>query len=493
MATERIPLCQPIESRDGTLGKDSYTSNGYFETQGGKKEFVKRPGLATVKQVVSVTPPAYLDSQGLFEFNGKLYAVINNVLYSIDPNAGYYVTNLGNLSSTTNRSYAAKTFLDANLFIQNTVNGYLINQAGSFVSMTGLPSGPYVPGVVFLDNYIFIATANNNRIYNCAVGDPTTWNSLSYLSFYQNTDDLMGICRHLNYLVAFGFNSIQFYYDNANTPPASPLATAPSYTIEIGCANGDSIASSTNTVFWVGNNKTYGKSVYLMDGVSPVRISNHSIDKILERDGIDVVSAYCYAISGHMLYILTLHTSNLTLVYDIVEKQWYNWTQYAMQSNDLPNPGTYQEGYFRPTFYAEADNTPYLLDDDTATIYSLDVNTYQDAGQSIYYRSVSNILDSGTTKRKFYNRLEIVGDKITNGTMTISHSGNDYQSYSTGRTVDLSISRPQINVLGANRRRSWQFVSTSNVPLRLDCAEVDFRVGEMDQEQSVGGGTQYRS
>jgi hypothetical protein len=29
---------------------------------------------------------------------------------------------------------------------------------------------------------------------------------------------------------------------------------------------------------------------------------------------------------------------------------------------------------------------------------------------------------------------------------------------------------------------------TSDVPLRLDVAEVDFRIGEMDQEQNQGGG-----
>jgi hypothetical protein len=76
--------------------------------------------------------------------------------------------------------------------------------------------------------------------------------------------------------------------------------------------------------------------------------------------------------------------------------------------------------------------------------------------------------------------------------MQISHTGNDYASYSTPRSVDLNAPRSQVYLSGADRRRAWQFLCTSNVPLRLDAAEIDFRIGEMDQEQAVGSGTQYR-
>ena len=49
MAVERIPLTQPIESRDGTFDKDSYSSNCVFETRDQKREFIKRPGLVVAK------------------------------------------------------------------------------------------------------------------------------------------------------------------------------------------------------------------------------------------------------------------------------------------------------------------------------------------------------------------------------------------------------------------------------------------------------------
>ena len=631
MATERIALTQPIDSRTGSFSSDAYSSNCYFDSSSGKREYIKRPGLVAAVQVTPVTPPATLQSQGLTPYNGNLIAVINNTAYKINPTT-YAVTTLGTLSVSTSQSYFVRTFLDAYLFMQNKVNGYLLNKAGTqgpitndkianisidnpglnysegitlsfsasgvaatatvtngnitavsitsagsgltvaptitinvastvtptgtglvgdyiisvssgtgiyvgmqasgtgvannalvtnvngttitlslpntdavsgtitFVdlgsngvltpSLNSFPAGPYVSGAVFLDNYIFIGTTDN-RIYNSNLGDPTTWEALSYLSFEQTADTLVGIVKHLNYLVAFGNNSTQFFYD-AGTYPGSPLALAASYTSEIGCASGDSIVATSNTVLWIGKTKTYGKCVYVMDGVSATKVSTSNVDRHIEADDLSYVTAYCYKVSGHTLYILTLHNTQKTLVYDLDEKQWYTWTQYAMASNTQPNPGTYYESYFRGTYYAEMDNIPYVLDDDNAKLYYFSTNIYQDDGQPIYCRSVTDIRDNGSTKRKFYGRCEIVGDKVQGGVMQISHTGNDYASYSTPRSVDLNAPRSQVYLSGADRRRAWQFLCTSNVPLRLDAAEIDFRIGEMDQEQAVGGGTQYR-
>jgi len=488
MATERIPLTQPIESRTGSFAKDSYSSNCFFETRDQKRELIKRPGLVAAKQIVSVTPPAYTPSQGLTPFNNKLVAVINNTIYQVNPSSSYAVTTLGTTSSSTSQSYFVKTFLDTYLFFHNKVTGYLYDQSGTSITMTTLPTAPYVSGVVYLDNYLFIGTSNN-RIYNSNVGDPTTWDALSYLSFEQTTDNLVGIAKHLNYLVAFGAVSIQFYYDAGNAT-GSPLAVAPSYTAEVGCASGDSIVATSNTVLWIGATKTNSRSVYLMDGVSPIRVSTSFVDRHLEADNLGQVTAYCYTIDGHTLYILTLHNTQKTLVFDLNEKMWYTWTQFSIQSSDQPYPGTYQESYFRPVFFASLNGTAYTIDDDTATLYYFDVGTYRDNNQPIYCRTVTDIMDNGTTKRKFYGRLEIIGDKVP-GTLQIRHSGDDYNTWSSFRSVDLNASRSQVYLSGSDRRRAWEFLSTSNCALRLDGAEIDFRIGEMDQEQAVGGG-RYR-
>ena len=631
MATERIPLTQPIESRNGTFLKDSYSSNCVFESRDQKREYLKRPGLVLAKQIVATVPPATTPSQGLVNYADTLISVINNTVYKTISTSPYVTTSLGSTSSTTNKNYFVRTFLDAFLFFHNTVNGYLLNQAGTLTAITNdkvanisidneginyssgifltfssgalaatvtvsslgsitdvtitnagsgyvtaptctinkppnvtptgtgtqfffditvtsaagiytgmhvtgtgvapnavvtningtvitvdlahtiavtgtitfsdtgsngvltpslsaFPAGPFVSGVVFLNNYIYIATTSN-RIYNSTVGNPTIWDPIDYIVFEQTTDTLVGITKHLNYLVAFGETSTQLYYDNANTI-GSPLSLAQSYTTEIGCANGDSIVSADNTVLWIGTSKTHGRCVFLMDGVSPVKVSTVNIDKHLEADSLSKVTAFCYKFGGHTLYILTLHNTNQTIVYDLNEKLWYQWTQYAIASSDQPNPGVLVESSFRPSFFAEVNSVPFALDDDVANLYYFDIDTYQDNSLAIYCRTVTDVMDNGVTKRKFYGRLEIIGDKVA-GTMQVRHSGDDYNTWSTYRDINLNASRSQVYLSGSDRRRAWEFLCTSNVPLRLDSAEVDFRIGEMDQEQQVGGG-RYR-
>jgi len=446
-------------------------------------------GLSTTP-TITVNVPATVTTTGT--------GAINTTTIVVPSTTGIYIGMVVSGVGVPTLSKVLEVVNTTDIVIDLPLTAALSTTAVSFVDfgsganlvavMSGLPTAPYVSGCVFLDNYVFLGTSNN-RIYNSALGDPTNWNPLNFLSFEQTTDILVGIVKHLNYLVAFGSNSTQFFYDAA-TALGSPLGVAQSYTSEIGCASGDSIVATDNTVLWMGLSKTHGRSMYMMDGVSPIKISTNNIDKFLEADNLSKVTAFCYKFSGHTLYIMTLHNTNQTLVYDIMAKQWYQWTQYAIASSDQPNPGTYVESYFRPSFFADVTGIPYMLDDDTAKLYYPSTTVYQDDGQPIYCRTVTDIMDNGTTKRKFYGRLEIIGDKVA-GIMQVRHSGDDYNSWSSYRSVNLNAPRAQIYLSGQDRRRSWEFLCTSNVPLRLDGAEIDFRIGEMDQEQSVGGG-RYR-
>ena len=292
MAIERIPLAQPIESRDGTLLKDSYTSNAVFETRRGKREFVKRPGLINIIQVVATTPPAYVTCNGLTSWNGFLISVIGNTVYKTGYTGFIWATStLGTMTAGT-RAYFSASLLDKYLVVHNGFGINIVTLSSGVLSVpTTPPPGNWVPGIAYLNNAFYVAVGYNNSIYdnriynsNPTTGDPNTWNASSYVTFYQTGDTIVGICKHLNYIVVFGNFSTQFFYDNgANQPyPASPLAVAESYTNEIGCADGNSVVATNNTVLWVGTSKAYGKSVYMMDGVSPIKISTNYVDKFLE-------------------------------------------------------------------------------------------------------------------------------------------------------------------------------------------------------------------
>lgn len=556
MPIERIPLTQPINTRNGFLNTDSKCVNGYFESSEGMRMFVKRPGLIAAPDIPSL--PAG-KGQGIYTFQNNVYAVVNNVLYKMAV-PSFATTVVGSLSGPIATCYFVQTLDEQYLFLHNGTNGYLLNgttgvfsqitndkvavttiitggsgytaptvvfdpppsgtTATGTVQMTSgiitgititdggsgyvtapnvtindptgmgaaatcllnfFPTSGLVPGAIFLDSYVIVGTPQG-RLYSSNVGDPTTWNALDYISAEAQPDLSIGIARHLNYVLNFGQWSTEFFYDAGN-PIASPLNSAPSYQLEIGCLDGNTIVAFDQTVMWVGTSKTGSNSVYLLDGVSPVKVSSTYIDRILNRSPTDLF-AYAMKYNGHTFYVLTSHLFNVTIVYDVNEKVWVQWTMWATD-----DAGNYGEQYFRPLYYTYIGITHVLLDDDNGKIYGMSENFYTDSGAPIYYRSVTNLIDNGTTKRKFYNRVEIVGDKVA-ATMNIRHTDNDYQSWSPYRAVNLNQSRPQIYQTGAARRRAWEFLCTDNVPLRLDCAEIDFNIGELEQDGV--GPTQYR-
>lgn len=71
----RLPLCYPIESRDGTLNADSKMKNMVVENVEGELVAVKRPGVTNRAEL----PPGL--AQGLFSLNGMAYAIVDDKLY----------------------------------------------------------------------------------------------------------------------------------------------------------------------------------------------------------------------------------------------------------------------------------------------------------------------------------------------------------------------------------------------------------------------------
>jgi len=353
--------------------------------------------------------------------------------------------------------------------------------AGAYVTaeLNGFPTGQLVAGAPYLDTYTVIGSPNG-EIYTSNPNDPTVWNALNYITAESDPDNQVGLCKHLNYILSFGQYSVEFFYDAGNYP-GSPLSVASSYKIELGCANGNSIVSIENVVFFVGTSQDLGPSVYAISGTSPSKISTPFIDRIIQNSTLTDVKAYPLRINGHTFYILTLADLNVTIVYDANEKVWTQWTMWAKGGVDSGVLNVYAEQYFRPSFYAGNGSIYYVLDDDNGKLYTVSDHVYNDAGAPIYYRSVTDLLDSGTTKRKFYQRVEIVGDKQP-AIMNIRHTDDDYKSWSPYRTVNLAAQRPQIYQTGQARRRAWEFLCTDNTPLRLLAAEVDFSIGELEQD-----------
>ena len=346
--------------------------------------------------------------------------------------------------------------------------------ATGLVNLSGFPSSAsgIAAGAAYLDGYTIVAT-KAGQIYNSDPNDPRLWNPLNFTTAEADPDLIVGIVKHLNYICVFGEWSSEFFYDAANAA-GSPLARQDSYKNEIGCANGNSIFQFEQMVMFVGRSKTHGKSVFMLEGLAPKKLSTRYIEKYLNADATSDIQSYVFKIEGHTFYVMNLPTLDKTFVYDIEEAMWYEWTSYYSSA----------EHAFVIHTATDFNQTTYGLHRTDGNLYSMATTNLSDAGTAIYWRTITSNLDSGTMHRKFYKSGEVVGDKV-NATMTVSHSENDYVTWSTGRTIDLSKSRSIIYQLGWARRRAFQFLVTDNVAVRLQSFELNIEGGEQDSDPQL--------
>lgn len=76
----RLPLAQPIGTRDGTLDKDSKIVNGFVESKGDQSAVFKRPGLTLIGTMGTGT------AQGLVCWQSSPRAIIGDVLETVGEN-----------------------------------------------------------------------------------------------------------------------------------------------------------------------------------------------------------------------------------------------------------------------------------------------------------------------------------------------------------------------------------------------------------------------
>lgn len=205
--------------------------------------------------------------------------------------------------------------------------GYTFN--ASLGTLTKITDADYpavtVYGLVYLDTTFYVMDPQG-RIWGSALNDPTTWTALNEIALQNEPNGGVGIAKVGTYLLALGQWSCEFFYDNANAGPGSPLSANTTLAFQIGCAAGRSIVEMQGSVIWIGQTVTEGAKVYIMQGYTPVIISTPYIDRILQADPLTLVESFATSHFGHSLYVLTLGTTGVTLVYDFLSQFWYTWT-----------------------------------------------------------------------------------------------------------------------------------------------------------------------
>jgi hypothetical protein len=355
-----------------------------------------------------------------------------------------------------------------------TITGAASAAAGANAYLNAFPANP-VPGLVYLDGYVFVMDSQGT-IWQSENENPTIWNPLNYTSAVSEADKGKALARHLNYVIAFKEWTADFFYDAGNAT-GSVLSINQSAHLEIGCADGNSIQNPEQSLIWMGTVVEGGRAIYMLNGLSPERVSTKAVETFLNATNLSGTYSWLYKIAGHTLYGLVLTDQNITLIYDISEKEWHIWTT----SKDFIGGG---ENYFECSFVTQFpfnSGNFYVLDAVNGLVFTLSPNNYVDPFGPIRMRVVTDRMDFNTYAFKTGYGLTIFGDNIKD-VMQVRHTEDDYDNWSQYRNIDLNLQKPCLYQLGRFRRRAYEFLYTGYQPLRLE--KVEFNInGRLDSTQ----------
>jgi hypothetical protein len=413
--TPRIPWAQTISTRDSTMAADAIMYNYYASKNSDGRVFSERRfGL---QPAFSNTAGA---GRGLFAFGTHVLAVIGTTFYSDG-------VSKGTVDGTSQYQFTLTGQGGTAVFLKNNAKAYTWDGT----TLTQVTDANYpattVPGVAWLDGYVFVETPGG-VVVNSNLNTPATWNALNTINGSLSPDPGAAIARLYNYVAAFGQFSATFFYDAGNTPPGSPLLPNISAVVNVGCAVGTSMVSTENTIFWVGQTHQKGRKVYMMNGLSPQPISDEFIEKILNADSLANVYAYYIEINGGIFYVLTLTSSNCTLVYNGAAGMWSRWSSTALGTSQVAVGASVSDGVVTVTLPNHGFNNPTIVkitSSNSAPMYIgtfvitvIDVNTFTYVANNA---AVSGGINSNTIDTFTINTDSLFGGSNSGiGTLTVT-------------------------------------------------------------------------
>ncbi len=469
--TIQLPLIGSLNNRAAAATKDQIFYNGVFDTY--KNPIDGKPmGVAFQKRGAFIANTTIFASggagRGLYFWTktGKYYAVIATKLYSVT--TGGTVTELKTLATATGKVWFEETTGSSNLlFIADGTDIYTMTTSDVVTEVADgdQPAGALTP--VALDGYVFVAKSGTDEIFNSDVDDPTAWDPASFLSCEMYPDHLVALAKQANYVVAFGTYSTEFFYNNANAS-GSPLRRTDSVAAKIGLAARDSVAQIDKRLIFIGQTKTGDPGVWVFNGLTAQLASDEYVDRILANEGSALANATGWITrhKGHTLYMIGL--TSRTLAYDMDATMWIgDWS--------ITNAGAHAVLPFK--YMTEGvNNQTMVLHNTDGKMYKLDPALFEDTAGSILCWITTMRYDMGSARWTRCIRVELVADKQSAGTVTLEYSDDDYQTWSTARTLTLII-RPFTKALGVFRRRAFRIKHTANADFRVEKLEMDYNEG----------------
>jgi hypothetical protein len=366
---------------------------------------------------------------------------------------------------------------------------------GDFPASTNIGTGAH------MDGYYFMA-ATDGYIYNSDLNSLSSWSANSRIAAQMTPDSLIGVVRLGTGVYALGTSSIEPFV-NAGTQGAigSPLQRIKEGIMKTGVLHGRAIQEISEGMLFVAVEKS-GISVRYMKGGDNKKVSKSFIDAALSTYAHQIgnqptsggiyypngFSDFQIFFSGVMQHkgvefaVLAIGTKMYAYAPSVdtwiqVETTWGTSKFLSAGGSgqlvvDIKTVGTASP--FIP------GNIYYTLEGHTTHRGWEDYNGGSGTQMTAVIQTAP--LSFGTSNRKQYNWLRIIGDRETVSTpVVVSYSDDFGANFTTAGTIDMS-APTKITRLGSTpndgrpAERIWKFSNQSDMGCSINGAELGYEV-----------------
>lgn len=297
--------------------------------------------------------------------------------------------------------------------------------------------------LVELDGYGY-AMDLDGVIHESDQNDLASWPSAAIVPANLFNDRGATVARYRDFVLAFGAQSCEFFYNGGNDV-GSVLKRQDNLTFRIGIGasfgeNGVNAAPERfidqvgDYLFFCGSTQGQGQPIYVLEGYAPRKITTPEIETLLGT----IVKIHAFQAWG--LTVLAVRAS-INMMYFLEADQWIvnTWDDNVVSANLT----------WSSVNFAGVDNALYTTASSNAgKILKLNNSSFQDDGAAFTGTWVTSprVLNGGLRFRVL--KAQLIADREASGSATLEVSRNDYSSFQTVGTFDLTNEPMYIHRLG---------------------------------------------